>query len=58
MKEAMLYQKLADHKVVCSLCAHRCTLAEEKSGSAVFGKIVMACYARMRMIALLPPMST
>ncbi len=32
MKEAMLYQKLADHKVVCSLCAHRCTLAEEKFG--------------------------
>jgi pyruvate formate lyase activating enzyme len=27
MREAMLYQKLADDKVQCNLCAHRCTIA-------------------------------
>lgn len=32
MKEAMLYEKLADGRVHCSLCAHRCTIAEGKRG--------------------------
>ncbi len=28
MKEALLYEKLADNKVRCNLCAHRCLIAE------------------------------
>jgi pyruvate formate lyase activating enzyme len=32
MKEAMLYEKLADNKVRCNLCAHRCTIADGHVG--------------------------
>jgi pyruvate formate lyase activating enzyme len=32
MREAMLYQKLADGKVQCNLCAHRCTIADGNVG--------------------------
>ncbi|CZQ95349.1 radical sam [Trichococcus palustris] len=32
MKEAMLYQKLADGKVKCGVCPHRCTIADGKRG--------------------------
>lgn len=32
MKEAMLYEKLADGRVRCSLCAHRCLIAEGGRG--------------------------
>ena len=32
MKEAMLYYKLGDGKVKCSLCNHRCTIAPLKRG--------------------------
>ncbi|MEJ2732228.1 MAG: AmmeMemoRadiSam system radical SAM enzyme [Anaerolineae bacterium] len=32
MKEAMLYEKLADNKVRCTLCAHRCTIADGRVG--------------------------
>jgi pyruvate formate lyase activating enzyme len=32
MKEAMLYERLADSRVQCNLCAHRCTIAEGRVG--------------------------
>jgi len=32
MKEALLYQKLADGKVQCQLCAHKCEIAPGKRG--------------------------
>jgi len=32
MKEAALYEKLADNGVRCNLCAHRCVIAEGKKG--------------------------
>ena len=32
MKEAMLYQKLADDRVKCHLCAHECTIADGRKG--------------------------
>ena len=32
MREAMLYEKRADGRVQCGLCAHRCTIAGEKRG--------------------------
>lgn len=32
MKEAMLYEKLADSKVKCAVCNHRCSIAEGKRG--------------------------
>jgi pyruvate formate lyase activating enzyme len=32
MKEAMLYEKLAENRVKCNLCAHRCTIAEGRLG--------------------------
>lgn len=32
MKEAMLYEKLADGRVRCNLCAHRCIIAEGRKG--------------------------
>jgi pyruvate formate lyase activating enzyme len=32
MKEAMLYERLADERVRCGLCAHRCTIADGKRG--------------------------
>jgi pyruvate formate lyase activating enzyme len=32
MKEAMLYENLADDKAQCNLCAHRCTIAEGRVG--------------------------
>jgi pyruvate formate lyase activating enzyme len=32
MKEATLYEKLAESKVKCNLCAHRCTIAEGRVG--------------------------
>jgi pyruvate formate lyase activating enzyme len=32
MKEAMLYEKLADDKVECYLCAHRCRIAADRVG--------------------------
>jgi pyruvate formate lyase activating enzyme len=32
MKEAMLYEKLADGRVRCGLCAHRCLIAEGGRG--------------------------
>jgi pyruvate formate lyase activating enzyme len=32
MKEAMLYERLADDTVRCNLCAHRCTIAEGRVG--------------------------
>ncbi len=32
MKEAILYEKLDEKKVICSLCAHRCTIEEGKRG--------------------------
>ena len=32
MKEAMLYEKLAENKVKCNLCAHRCIIAEGHVG--------------------------
>jgi len=32
MKEAMLYERLADDQVRCSLCAHRCVIAAGKRG--------------------------
>jgi len=32
MKEALLYETLTDKCVQCQLCAHRCTIAEGKSG--------------------------
>jgi pyruvate formate lyase activating enzyme len=31
-KEAMLYEKLAEGKVRCNLCAHRCVIADRKRG--------------------------
>ncbi|MHC1595758.1 MAG: AmmeMemoRadiSam system radical SAM enzyme, partial [Candidatus Syntropharchaeales archaeon] len=53
MKEAILYEKLADKKVKCHLCNHFCTIAENKRGicsvrenrdgvlySLVYGKLV------------------
>jgi pyruvate formate lyase activating enzyme len=53
MKEAMFYEKLADEKVRCYLCAHHCTIHQGKSGicgvrinnngtlySLVYGKLV------------------
>ena len=32
MHEAMLYEKLADNKVQCNLCSHRCNIADSKRG--------------------------
>jgi pyruvate formate lyase activating enzyme len=32
MKEAMLYQKLAEQKVACNLCNHRCQIQDGKRG--------------------------
>jgi len=32
MKEAILYEKLEDNRVRCSLCAHRCLIKEGKRG--------------------------
>ena len=32
MKKAMLYDKLPEGKVRCHLCAHRCLIAEGKTG--------------------------
>ena len=32
MKEAMLYERLADERVRCNLCAHRCTIADGRRG--------------------------
>ncbi len=32
IKEAMLYKKLADKRVHCSLCAHRCTIKPDRRG--------------------------
>jgi pyruvate formate lyase activating enzyme len=32
MKEAMLYERLADDRVRCHLCAHRCLIADGKMG--------------------------
>lgn len=32
MKEAMLYDKLSDKRVHCYLCAHECTIAEDRKG--------------------------
>ncbi len=32
MKEAMLYEKLADRRVRCHLCAHRCVIAPGRKG--------------------------
>jgi pyruvate formate lyase activating enzyme len=32
MKEALLYEELADGKVKCNLCAHRCTIAQGRVG--------------------------
>jgi pyruvate formate lyase activating enzyme len=32
VKEAMLYEKLADDRVRCNLCAHHCTVADGKRG--------------------------
>lgn len=32
MKEALLYRKLKDKKVQCSVCAHRCIIASGKQG--------------------------
>ena len=53
MKEAYLYEKLADNKVRCFLCNHRCLIGEGKKGicavrenrsgtlySLVYGKII------------------
>ena len=32
MKEAILYQKLADGRLKCAVCNHRCTIAEDTRG--------------------------
>lgn len=53
MKEAMLYEKLADKKVRCKLCAHHCLISEGRRGicgvrenregklyTLVYGKVV------------------
>jgi pyruvate formate lyase activating enzyme len=32
IKEAMLYEKLADQKVDCNLCAHRCRIKPDRRG--------------------------
>lgn len=32
MKEAVLYQKLSDNRVECSLCIHRCVIADGRMG--------------------------
>src|SRR4030067_2032497 len=32
MKEAFLYEKLENNKVLCNLCAHRCRITEGKTG--------------------------
>jgi pyruvate formate lyase activating enzyme len=32
MKEALLYDRLADNRVRCNLCAHRCAIADGKHG--------------------------
>jgi pyruvate formate lyase activating enzyme len=32
MKEALLYEKLADERVQCNLCAHRCVIAPGRKG--------------------------
>ena len=32
MQEAMLYEKLSDDRVHCTLCAHRCVIADGKRG--------------------------
>ena len=32
MKEALLYEKLADQRVKCNLCAHRCVIASGSKG--------------------------
>lgn len=32
MKEALLYEKLAEQKVKCNLCAHRCQIGEGRRG--------------------------
>lgn len=32
MKEAMLYEKLSEHRVKCNLCNHRCLIGEGKRG--------------------------
>jgi len=56
MKEAMLYEQLADNKVKCNLCARRCTIADGGTGfcrvrkneggklySLVYAKAISAC---------------
>ena len=53
MKEAMLYERLEDHKVKCHLCCHYCTIKPGKGGicgvrenregtlySLVYGKVI------------------
>jgi pyruvate formate lyase activating enzyme len=32
MKEALLYERLEDHRVKCNLCAHRCLIAAGRKG--------------------------
>jgi len=56
MKEAMLYEQLADNKVKCNLCARRCTIVDGGTGfcrvrkneggklySLVYAKAISAC---------------
>ncbi|MCS7096078.1 MAG: AmmeMemoRadiSam system radical SAM enzyme [Candidatus Bathyarchaeota archaeon] len=56
MREAMLYEKLNDKKVRCSLCGRRCLISEDETGfclvrknkggvlySLVYGKVISAC---------------
>jgi pyruvate formate lyase activating enzyme len=53
MKEALVYEKVADKKVRCFLCAHRCLISQDKRGicgvrenkdgilySLVYGKLI------------------
>jgi pyruvate formate lyase activating enzyme len=35
VKEALLYEKLADRRVRCNLCAHRCNIAEGHKGTCL-----------------------
>ena len=52
MKEAMLYESLADKRVRCNLCAHRCLIADGRRGICAVrenrgGKLFSLVYGRL-----------
>lgn len=44
VREAMLYEKKDDGRVVCRLCAHGCAIAPGKGGSAPSGRTGKGCF--------------